>query len=121
MNNFVAESGLRGEIAWQDREDREENERNALSERCANEWLEAVLNEPLGSLVIFDDRSKLNVKTLEFVRQPSTVLDIFNDASDNEDFEARIAQIVIDAHKSGNQDATKLLGEMAVSFGEGKV
>ena len=49
------------------------------------------------------------------------VLDIFNDASDNEDFEARIAQIVIDAHKSGNKDATKLLVEMAVSFGEQKV
>ena len=121
MNNFVSESGLRGEIAWQDREDREENERNMLSERYANEWLDAVTQESLDSLVLFDESYKLNVETGEFVKQPSTVLDIFNDASDNEDFEARIAQIVIDAHKSGNKDATKLLGEMAVSFGEGKV
>ena len=121
MSNFVAESGLRGEIAWQDREDREEIARNQLAEQYSSEWMDAVTKEPLDSLVLFDESYKLNVETGEFVKQPSTVLDIFNDASDNEDFSARIAKIVIDAHKSGNKDATKLLEEMAVSFGESKI
>jgi hypothetical protein len=119
--SYVIEPNDRAEIERLDREDREEIARNQLAEQYSNEWIEAVTKEPLDSLVLFDESYKLNVETGEFVKQPSTVLDIFNDASDNEDFEARIAQIVIDAHKSGNQDATKLLGEMAVSFGEGKV
>ena len=121
MSFAPIEANDRAEIARLDQEDREENERNALSERYANEWLEAVTKEPLDSLVLFDESYKLNVETGEFVKQPSTVLDIFNDASDNEDFSARIAKIVIDAHKSGNKDATKLLEEMAVSFGESKI
>ena len=124
MNNFVAESGLRGEIAWQDREDREEIARNQLAEQYANEWLEAVLNEPLDSTVLFDDRSDWRAHPLLPIpnaRRCSTVLELFNDQYDYKDFSTRIAQIVIDAHKSGNKDATKLLGEMAVSFGEGKV
>ena len=124
MNKFVSESGLRGEIAWQDREDREENERNMLSERYANEWLEAVINEPLDSLVTFDSRTDWPATGTNYknrVMRESTVAELFNDQYDYKDFSTRIAQIVIDAHKSGNKDATKLLGEMAVSFGEGKV
>lgn len=119
--SYVLEHNDRAEIASKDREDREEIARNQLCERYANEWLDAVTQESLDSLVLFDESYKLNVETGEFVKQPSTVLDIFNDASDNEDFSARIAKIVIDAHKSGNKDATKLLGEMAVSFGESKI
>ena len=121
MNNFVAESGLRGEIAWQDREYREEIARNQLCERYANEWLDAVTQESLDSLVLFDEGYKLNVETGEFVKQPSTVLDIFNDASDDEDFSARIAKIVIDAHKAGGVEATKLLTDMAVAYAGSKV
>ena len=124
MNNFVAESGLRGEIAWQDREDREEIARNQLCERYANEWLDAVTTEPLDSLVTFDSRTNWQATGANYINRvmrESTVLELFNDQYDYKDFSTRIAQIVIDAHKSGNKDATKLLGEMAVSFGEGKV
>ena len=132
MNNFVAESGLRGEIAWQDREDREENERNQLAERYANEWLDAVTKEPLDSFVTFDSRRDSTLPATKYVygdgavryayqTRESTVLELFNDQYDYKDFSTRIAQIVIDSHKSGNKDATKLLGEMAVSFGEQKV
>ena len=124
MNNFVSESGLRGEIAWQDREDREEIARNQLAEQYANEWLEAVTHEPLDSLVTFDSRTDWQATGTNYknrIMRESTVLELFNDQYDYKDFSTRIAQIVIDAHKSGNKDATKLLGEMAVSFGEGKV
>ncbi len=132
MNNFVAESGLRGEIAWQDREDREEIARNQLAEQYSSEWIEAVTNEPLGSLVTFDSRRDSTLPATKHVygdgavrytyqTRESTVLELFNDQYDYKDFSTRIAKIVIDAHKSGNKDATKLLGEMAVSFGEGKV
>ena len=121
MNNFVSESGLRGEIAWQDREDREENERNMLSERYANEWLDAVTNEPLNSFVCFDKREVYNPQRQAFESRESTVAELFHHQYDYGNFCDRVAQLVIDAHKSGNKDATKLLGEMAVSFGEGKV
>ena len=123
MNNFVSESGLRGEIAWQDREDREEIARNQLAEQYANEWIEAVLNEPLDSTVLFDDRADWKSSGTGGIKlmRCSTVLELFNDQYDYKDFSTRIAQTVIDAHKAGNKDATKLLGEMAVSFGEQKV
>lgn len=107
-----------------DQEDREENERNALSERYANEWLEAVTKEPLDSLVTFDSRTDWQATGTNYknrIMRESTVAELFNDQYDYKDFSTRIAQIVIDAHKSGNKDATKLLGEMAVSFGEQKV
>ncbi|WP_438980142.1 hypothetical protein [Polynucleobacter sp.] len=124
MNNFVAESGLRGEIAWQDREDREEIARIQLQEQYSSEWLEAVTNEPLDSLVTFDSRTDWQATGTNYknrIMRESTVAELFNDQYDYKDFSTRIAKIVIDAHKSGNKDATKLLGEMAVSFGEGKV
>ena len=123
MSNFVAESGLRGEIAWQDREDREEIARNQLAEQYSNEWLEAVTNEPLDSTVLFDDRTEWKSSGIGGIKvtRESTVLELFNDQYDYKDFSTRIAQIVIDAHKSGNKDATKLLEEMAVSFGESKI
>ena len=124
MSNFVAESGLRGEIAWQDREDREEIARNQLAEQYSSEWMDAVTKEPLDSLVTFDDRTDWDAPALLNRKQPkrqSSVLELFNDQYDYKDFSTRIAQIVIDSHKSGNKDATKLLGEMAVSFGEQKV
>ena len=121
MNNFVAESGLLGEIAWQDREEREEIERNMLSERYANEWLDAVTTEPLDSFVCFDKREVYNPQRQAFESRESTVAELFHHQYDYGDFCDRVAQLVIDAHKSGNKDATKLLGEMAVSFGEQKV
>ena len=123
MSNFVAESGLRGEIAWQDREDCEEIARNQLAEQYANEWLEAVTKEPLDSTVLFDDRTDWKSSGTGGIKlmRCSTVLELFNDQYDYKDFSTRIAQIVIDAHKSGNKDATKLLEEMAVSFGESKI
>lgn len=124
MSNFVDESGLRGEIAWQDREDREEIARNQLAEQYANEWLAAVIYEPLDSFVTFDVRTDWPATGTNYknrVMRESTVAELFNDQYDYKDFSTRIAKIVIDAHKSGNKDATKLLCEMSVSFGEGKV
>ena len=121
---YVIEPNDRAEVAWQDREDREEIARNQLAEQYANEWLAAVTNESLDSFVTFDERTDWQATGTNYknrVMRESTVLELFNDQYDYKDFSTRIAKIVIDAHKSGNQEATKLLGEMAVSFGEGKV
>ena len=79
---------------------------------------------PLDSLVTFDSRTNWQATGANYINRvmrESTVLELFNDQYDYKDFSTRIAQTVIDAHKAGNKDATKLLGEMAVSFGEGKV
>jgi len=119
--SYVIEPNDRTEIAWQDREDREEIARNQLAEQYANEWLAAVIYEPLDSFVIFDRRIDVRLDYKNCKERESSVLELFNDQYDYKDFSTRIAKIVIDAHKSGNQEATKLLCEMSVSFGEGKV
>lgn len=119
--SYVIEPNDRAEIERLDREDREEIARNQLCERYANEWLDAVTNEPLNSFVCFDKREVYNPQRQAFESRESTVAELFHHQYDYGDFCDRVAQLVIDAHKSGNQDATKLLGEMAVSFGEGKV
>ena len=124
MSFAPIEANDRAEIARLDHEDREENARNALSERYANEWLEAVTKEPLDSLVTFDSRTDWQATGTNYknrIMRESTVAELFNDQYDYKDFSTRIAKIVIDAHKSGNKDATKLLEEMAVSFGESKI
>lgn len=130
--SYVIEPNDRAEIARLDRENREEIARIRLQEQYSSEWMDAVTNEPLGSLVTFDSRRDSTLPATKHVygdgavrytyqTRESTVLELFNDQYDYKDFSTRIAKIVIDAHKSGNKDATKLLGEMAVSFGEQKV
>ncbi len=122
--SYVIEPNDRAEIERLDREDREEIARNQLAEQYSNEWIEAVTKEPLDSLVTFDSRTNWQATGANYINRvmrESTVLELFNDQYDYKDFSTRIAQTVIDAHKAGNKDATKLLGEMAVSFGEQKV
>lgn len=124
---YVQEANDRSEIAMQDREDREDMARARLEESYRQEWFDAVTTEPLDSFVVFDRRidweaSRAIGQTYkrEMTRE-STVLELFSDLVMDGDFDARIAQIVIDAHRAGSVEATKLLNDMAAAYAGGKV
>ena len=128
---YVQEANDRAEIVMRDREDREARQMATLENAYRQEWLNAVTTKPLESLVLFDERTDwdaVNELPLEakaigkhLPTRKSTVLDLFTDQCDYKDFDARVAKIVIDAHKAGNVEATKLLNDMAAAFAGSKI
>ena len=128
---YVQEANDRAEIAMKGREDSREQKASAIEEEYRQEWFDAVTTKSLYSVVLFDNRTDWELlagmptevkaigKTLPTRR--SKVLELFNDQHDFGDFDARIAKIVIDAYRSGNLEAKKLLEEMAAVFAGSKV
>lgn len=122
---YVQEANDQYDIDRQDRQDEEAIQMAALEQFYLKGWFEAVTTEPLDSSVIFDDRTDWLATGTNYknrVMRESTVLELFTDQhyANEGDFDARIAKIVIDAHKAGSAEATKLLTDMAVAYAGSK-
>lgn len=115
---YVREANDRREIAMRDRDDREDMARARLEEEYRQQWFDAVTTEPLDSFVTFDRRVDWESEPVGHRMRESTVLELF---IDHPDFDARVAKIVIDAHKAGSVEATKLLNDMAAAYAGQKV
>jgi hypothetical protein len=97
----------------------EEAEQQAHQEHLADAWLEAVTKKPIDSTVNFDTRDNRDVKLASgiYLKRKSTVAEVFDDVRDYKDFSARMIEVIVQAHKSGNLAATKLLNDMSNAYG----
>ena len=120
---YVNESEDCAEIAMRESEEYLEQASAEIEEDYRQHWFDAVTKEPLDSFVIFDQRPDW-AATKDYnnrVMRESTVLELFSDLAMDGGFDARIAKIVIDAHRAGSVEATSLLEDMAAAFAGQKV
>jgi hypothetical protein len=107
------------EYNYDTKREAEDDATTAHQEYLADEWFEAVTKKSIDTRIDFDYRDNRDVKLAGgvYLKRKSTVAEVFDDVRDYNDFSGRMIEVIVQAHKSGNLAATKLLTDMSNAYG----